>query len=242
MATLRIGGVQMAVAPTKKDNLPKVLHAIQEGGFDILVFPEMALTGHNDGFGDAPTLEAWEQIAAACRQHYVTAIVGTGSRADGKVYSQARVFSDDGKPIGTQEKLIPTEAERAWCVPGAKLAAFEHKGLPFGCLVGNDLWVAPGFGPYPDPRLSLQLAQKGAQVIFHLNDSGSDPDYAEYYAGNLRLRAREANAHIVTVNAASANGPLNCPSGIMSPAGEWLVTAPLQGEQRFVYDLDLITD
>lgn len=241
MATIRIGGVQMAVGPTKKDNLPKILAAIQEGGCDILVFPEMALTGHNDQFNDAPTLEAWEQIGAACRQHYVTALVGTGSRADGKVYNQARIFSDHGETIGTQEKLIPTEAERKWCVPGGKLATFTRDGLTFGCLVGNDLWVAPGFGPFPDPRLSLQLAQKGVDILFHLNDSGMDPAYADYYLSSLRLRAREAKVPIVTVNAAQT-GALNVASGIMSPDGDWVITAPLTGEQRFLYDLDITTD
>jgi predicted amidohydrolase len=242
MATIRIGGVQMAVGPAKKDNLPKILAAIQEGGCDILVFPEMALTGHNDAFGDIPTLEAWDKIAAACRHHYVTAIVGTGSRAEGKVYNQARIFSDHGEAIGTQEKLIPTEDERKWCVPGGKLATFTRAGLSFGCLVGNDLWVAPGFGPYPDPRLSHQLAAKGVDILFHINDSGTDLAYAEYYLSNLRLRAREAKVPIVTVNAAQPGEALNVASGIMSATGEWMVTAPLTGEQRFRYDLDIVID
>ena len=239
MATIRITGVQMLVGAKKADNLPRILAYIKESDCDFIVFPEMALTGPNDGFSDPKTLDAWEQIAAACRQSYCTALVGTGSRAEGIVYIQSRIFDDQGEVLGTQEKLVPTETDRKWCRPGSKLKTFVHKGLTFGCLNANDLWVAPGFGPYPDPRLSCQLSQRGAGLIFHLNNSGTDHNYAPYYDANLRLRAREAACPIVTVNAASANGPLNIASGIMSREGEWLLSCPPSGEQIFSYDLEV---
>lgn len=239
MATIRVKGVQMVVGQKKADNLPRILDYIRDSDCDFIIFPEMALTGHNDGFSDAKTLDAWEQISAACRQAYVTALVGTGSRADGIVYIQSRIFDDHGEVLGTQEKLVPTDTDRKWCRPGSKLKTFEHKNVMFGCLIANDLWVAPGKGPYPDPRLSCQLGQRGARVIFHLNASGTDPLYAQYYDANLRLRAIEAKCPIVTVNAASTNGPLNIASGIVNPEGEWLVSCPAKGEHVFSYDLEV---
>lgn len=239
MTTLRIKGIQMEVGQTRTQNLPRILDKIKTCDCDFLLFPELSLTGDESEVSDSVLQESWEQIAAACRVSYVTGIVGTGSRANGKAHIQSRIFSDEGEVLGTHEKLVPTESDRSWCYPGAELRHFEHGDLSFGCLIGNDLWVAPGFGPYTDRRLSYQLGQRGVQVIFHSNQSGTDAQYAEYYAANLRLRARESRCYIVTVNAADPNGAVNVPSGVVGPDGEWLVRCPATGEQEFSYDLSL---
>ncbi|MFP4499984.1 MAG: carbon-nitrogen hydrolase family protein [Candidatus Hydrogenedentota bacterium] len=242
MAMLRVCGVQMQVQQAKKDNLPKILEHIKNYQGDFILFPEMALTGCNNEFSDSRTAAAWDQLAAACRQAYLTAIVGTGARVDGKSYIQARVFGDDGEVVGTYEKILPTQQERAWCRPGDELRVWDYKGIRFGCLIGNDFWVTPGAGPFPDPRLTHQLGQKGARVIFHLVNSGSDQLYLPYHEANLRLRAIESGCYIVTTNAAPADGPVNCPSGVMSPEGEWLVQCPRDGEHRFCFDIELDLD
>lgn len=243
MATIRITGVQMTVSPVKNENLPKILKHIQESDCDFILFPEMSLTGYNNDFSDARTQEAWRQIATACRQHYVTAIIGTGARADGVTHIQSRIYTGKGELLGTHEKLVPTEGDRQWCRPGEELRTFTEKGLSFGCLICNDLWVTPGCGPYPDPRLSYQLGQRGAQVIFHSANtgghSGTDKRFFAYHDANLRLRALESNLYIVTVNAALPDKPINAPSGVVSPKGEWLVQCPLTGEQVFSYDLEI---
>lgn len=239
MAMLRVCGVQMAVGASKKENLPRILEHIKSYTGDFIVFPELALTGPNNEFSDARTEEAWRQIAAACRQSYVTAIVGTGARVDGRAYIQSRVFCDEGTILGIQDKLVPTQKEREWFRPGEELRTFEHKGIQFGCLSGNDLWVAPGFGPYPDPRLSYQLGEKGVQVIFHCASTGANPRYAAYYDANVRLRAYESRSFIITANAAAASGSLAAATGIVSPQGEWLVQCPREGEHRFCYDLEI---
>ncbi len=239
MARVRIKGVQMAVAPTKGENLPKILKHIQEADADFILFPEMSLTGYSNDFSDARTAEAWRQIAAACRQYYVTAIIGTGARSNGHTYIQSRVYTNEGALLGTHEKIVPTDGDRKWCWPGEELRVFKHKGIPFGCLICNDLWVTPGCGPYPDPRLSYQLGQKGAQVIFHAVNSGGDPRFLQYHESNLRLRALESKLFIATANAVPAGGTVNAPSGIVGPAGEWLVQCPLSGEQKFTFDLEV---
>lgn len=239
MTTVRIAGIQMNVSPSKKENLPRILEYIRQGDCDFMLFPQMSLTGCHGEFNDERTRDAWKQIAAACRQSYVTAIIGTGARIDGRTCMQSRIYSEEGALVGTHEMIIPTENDRKWCRPGEELRVFEHKGLHFGCLIGNDLWVTPGFGPYPDPRLSLQLSKQGAQVVFHSAHSGEDQKYAAYHESNLALRAIEGRVYIATANAAPAEGQVNSPSGIMSPEGKWLVQCPRSGEHRYTFDVDV---
>lgn len=242
MATVRVTGVQMVISPNQKENLPRILDYIKNCDSDVAVFPEMSLTGYHNKFSDNEVQEACRLIANACRQSYTTAIIGTGAREDGRVYIQSRVYSDEGALLGTQEKLVPTSSDREWCRPGEELRTFQHRNITFGCLICNDLWVTPGFGPYPDMRLSYQLAQKGVHAIFHTVNSGTSPAYAAYHEANLRLRAAEAKCPIVTVNAAVPGKIINAPSGVVSPKGEWLAQCPLEGEHTFSYDLELDTE
>jgi len=239
MATWRITGVQMPVSGHLADNEAYILKTVEEADADIVVFPEMALTGYHADFAVKAAERAFEKIAAACRLSYTTAIVGTGCAVEDIRYIQIRIFGSDGTLVGTQEKLIPTTADREFCQPGDELRVFEHNSLRFGCLSGNDFWVAPGFGPYPDRRLTNQLGERGAQVIFHCNHSGIDPRYAAYYESNLQLRAWESKCTVVTVNAAAEHGQVNAVSGVISPEGARVVSAPASGEQAFSYDLEL---
>ncbi len=239
MATLRICGVQMEVKATKSENMPRVLNLIERSDCDLILFPEMSLTGYNNDFSTSKTEAAWEEIAIKCRQSYTGAIIGTGARSNGHTYIQSRIYSDEGDLIGTHEKLVPTEAERKWCRPGEELRTFEFKGITFGCLICNDFWVTPGTGPYADRRLSHKLGKAGAQVIFLSVNSGTDQFYSGWHEENLKLRARASNCYIVTANAAYPDSDNNCPTGVMSPQGEWLTKVPQSGERVMSFDLEL---
>lgn len=242
MATVRITGVQMNVSEKLEDNLPRILGHITASDADFILFPEMALTGYHGEFSDKHTREACHQIATACRQSYVTAIVGTGFKRRDGIYIQSRIYNKEGEKVGTHEKLVPTEGDRKFCKPGEELRTFQVDGLSFGCLICNDMWVTPGCGPYPDPRLSYQLGQRGVEVIFHSVNSGASQIHTPFHESNLKLRAMESKVFIATANAASDEGPVNCLSGVVSPEGEWLVECPREGEHAYTYDVELDLD
>lgn len=239
MAAIRVSGVQMEVSPKLEDNLEKILHYIGRGDCDFMVFPEMSLTGYHGKFNDKTARAAWRKIATACRMAYVTAVVGTGAKEDGATYIQSRIYTDEGLLLGTHEKLVPTTGDLSFCRAGEELRTFEYRGVIFGCLICNDLWVTPGCGPFPDPRLSYQLGQRGARIIFHSIHSGTSAAHQAYHESNLALRAMEAGVHIVTANAADSGGPVNAHTGLVSPEGQWLVRCPATGEHVFAYDIDL---
>jgi predicted amidohydrolase len=239
MAAVRITAVQMQVSNDIEENLQRIVFHINKHETDFMLFPELCLTGRYPGFGDSSVERACDQIAEACRKRYTTAIVGTGCRDNGLAYNQVRIISDSGELLGTQEQLVPTRDERAWCRPGDELRIFEHGELRFGCLIGNDLWVAPGHGPYPDPRLTHRLCERGARVIFHSAQTGTDPAYTAYFESNIVLRARESRCHIVSANAAPPSGKLNAPTGVVAPDGDWLAACPRHGEQVCHVDVEM---
>jgi predicted amidohydrolase len=158
---------------------------------------------------------------------------------EGVTHIQSRIYSDSGRLLGTHEKLVPTSGDRKFCRPGDELRVFKHQNITFGCLICNDLWVTPGCGPYPDPRLTYKLGKLGARIIFHSVNSGSSKIHTPYHESNLVLRAMESNLFIATANAADPKGPVNASTGIVSPKGEWIVRVPRTGEHQYFCDLDL---
>ncbi len=241
MAIVRVSGVQMYVSSKLDENLDKILNHIETSDADFLLFPEMSLTGYHGEFSDKAAKAAWRQIAEACRQCYVTALIGTGVHTDEGTFIQTRIKTDEGALLGTHEKLVPTKGDRQFCRPGEELRLFRHHNITFGCLICNDLWVTPGCGPYPDPRLAYQLGKRGAQIIFHSANSGTDQRFKSYHESNLALRALESGINIVTVNAAYQDGSNNSRSGIVAPDGTWAIDCPSEGAHTFAYDVVIDT-
>ena len=242
MKTVRVLGVQMPVSKKLEDNLERILSHLKPTDADFVLFPEMALTGYHGDFSQKAVERACSQIAEACRHAYTAALIGTGCKNDDGTYIQTRIYGAQGELMGTYEKIMATTKDREFCRPGGELPVFRHAGVNFGCLICNDLWVTPGCGPYPDPRLSYQLAKKGAQIIFHSVNSGASSIHAPYHESNLVLRAMESEVYICTANAATNEGPVNCPSGVMSPEGKWLVQCPRDSEQTYTCDIEGIAE
>ena len=242
MKTIRVLGVQMPISKKLDDNLERILSHLKPTDADFVLFPEMALTGYHGDFSQKAVERACKQIAEACRHTYTTALVGTGCKTDDGTYIQTRVYGAHGELMGTYEKIMATAKDREFCRPGGELRVFRHAGVNFGCLICNDLWVTPGCGPYPDPRLSYQLAKKGAQIIFLSVNSGASTIHTPYHESNLVLRAIESKAYICTANAATNEGPVNCLTGVVSPQGKWMVQCPRDGDQTYTCDIEGIAE
>jgi len=240
--TYRIAGVQMRVDRSIENNAPKIMHYISEAasaGADFVVFPEMALTGYHGEFSQSARDDAMLMVQSQCANLGIAALMGVGDKRDGRTFNSVFVIDDEGAVLGYHDKIVATEGDRKWSTPGEELRTFEHKGLRFGCLICNDLWVTPGCGPWPDPRLTYQLGQKGCKAVFHSINSGRSAAHTPYHESNLVLRARESHFHIATANAARTEEPNNCRSGIVQPDGEWLTAVDRVGEHMYVADIDV---
>jgi len=239
---VRLSGVQMVVSRELDINLPKILAhiaAAAEDGADLVLFPEMSLTGYHGDYQDDALKRGIREVVAAAKRHRIAAVISTGWREDGASYIQARAYDSDGSLLGTHEKMVPTgidgkSGDRAFCVPGKELRTFVWRGIACGMLICNDLWVTPGCGPYPDPRVAYQLGKKGAKIIFHAINSGSGQRHLPYHESNLALRAEESKLYIATANAASMDRPINCSTGVVKPDGEWLTKLDRLGEGRYL--------
>jgi len=186
MRTLRIGLCQInTTVGDIEGNTRKILDCIARGKkmeVDLLVFPEMAVTGYPPEdlmlmpkFIEA-NLKAVEEIAHAT--HSITAIVGFADQ-HGDTFNAAAILHN-GKFIDAYHKtFLPNYGvfdENRYFGPGKENFVFTLKSIPIGPSICEDLW-------YPGDPIRTQALQGGAELIINISSS-------PYHSGKTALRER----------------------------------------------------
>ena len=181
-----------AVPPVKVGDVPKntadicsYMQKADQIGADIVLFPELALTGYSCGdlfFQDAlhnAVAEGLKRIVEYSTQSpALTSVVGVPMRVGGKLYNCAAVICN-GEINGIVPKTHIPGNERRWFSSGAGMDVyvdasnlnfyynpsqlFTKGSLTFGIEICQDLMV-------PAP-CSTELAMKGAELILNLSAS-----------------------------------------------------------------------
>jgi NAD+ synthetase len=205
MATLRIALAQFdfpvgAVARNAERIATMIAEARDEYGADIVLFPELALSGYppedlllRPGFL-RDCAQALETIAQAATG--IVAVVGWPEAAGSVVYNAASVLRDGRVERTYRKRELPNYAvfdERRYfdVDPDREDCVFDVKGVPVGLIICEDLWFA-------EPIAST--VRKGAQLVLVPNASPFERDKHAQRDALLAQRARETNAAIAYLN------------------------------------------
>ncbi len=181
---LTIGVVNFHPTWGEKDaNLKKMLTFIDQAAekkVQMLLFPEMCLTGYADGtladgsrmtvaLAEAADGNATKSIAAKAKQYNMYIVYGlTEAIKDSKdtAYNTAVAIGPAGI-IGTYRKIHPVEG--TWCVPGETPCLLDTPWGPVGLGICYD--------NYATPELERYYIAKGARLI--LNPTASARGYKD---------------------------------------------------------------
>ena len=163
-------------------------------GADLVVFPELALTGYppEDLLLRPELTERVESALDRIRRETaamapgVALVLGYPRAAVGGLYNVAGVIRDGAVVAEYAKQELPNYSvfdEKRYFQPGAAAAVFAHCGLRFGLSVCEDIWQE---GP------SAQAAAAGAQVLININAS---PFHAGKAAERETLLSRRAAEH-----------------------------------------------
>ena len=215
------------------------LEAGRDAGADLVVFPELAVTGYppedlllRPGFIRAAE-RSLEQIARASRG--VTLLVGT-PHLDRDLVNACAVCSGGEVKALVKKRFLPNYGvfdEFRYFAPGNELYLFEHGDALVGVTVCEDMWQP---GP---PATDLALA--GAQLLVNVSASpfhvGKDREREEMF----RTRARDNNAYVAFCNAVGGQDELifDGHSCVVDDEGDVIARAPGFEEAVLVVDLDL---
>lgn len=253
MPRLRVAAAQIDVVVGDLDgNVDRIATAIKQAeaeGADIVVTPELAVTGYppedlvlKPSFVD-DNIEAVRAIASRTRSS--TAFVGFVDHGDPPVMPDLRralynavAVCHDGHIVSTYHKrLLPNYAvfdEDRYFMPGVEpLRPVVVRGVRVGATVCEDAWAWGG------PFRSLGVA--GAELIVNLNGSPFHQGKVDQREQVLRERVEEAGCPIVYVNLVGGQDELIFDGGsfVIDEAGSVMGRAAQFVEQLWVFDLDV---
>lgn len=235
---MNIAFAQMDIAwLDPRANLAKISRFIDEasqGGAEIVLFPEMCLTGFSMEPEKAAVAENGPEIQALIdltRKSDAVVIAGAAVRDDRGRYTNRALVMKRGKLLGDYSKinLFSFSGEHNSYSNGSGLLLFEHKGAVFCPLICYDLRF---------PELFLRAAGEvtGAFLVI----ANWPKSRAAHWKTLLKARALDSQAAVIGVNRVGSGGSLDYvgDSSAFTAKGEQCVDFS-DGEQLLTMDLDL---
>jgi predicted amidohydrolase len=237
---MKLAALQMqAVAGDRTANLLRIETAAREAagqGADMLVTPELAVTGY--GAGDAMSALAEtadgdlsRRLAALARDTGVALVAGFAERDGGTVWNSA-IYVDGERSLVYRKSHLYGPYERKLFVPAEPTACIvEHRGIKLGMLICYDVEF---------PENVRRLAQAGAQAVL-VPTALPASDHAELIARKMiAVRAFENQVFVAYVNHCGGDALFSYAglSGIAAPDGTMLAEAPGTGEALLFAELD----
>ena len=220
--------------------LEKALSAAQATGADLVVFPELAVTGYppedlllKPEFVNA-NLRALESLSAQTKNTVV--ICGFAERGD-DLYNAAAVLYQ-GRLAGTYRKVfLPNYSvfdEDRYFRAGTDRTVFQIAGARVGISICEDIW-------YPEGPPTVQALDGGAELLINLSSSPYFVARAETRARMLSTRAADTGAFVAYCNLVGGQDELvfDGQSMIFSPAGDLIARGPAFEQALIIADLDL---
>jgi N-carbamoylputrescine amidase len=211
---------------------------------DLVVFPELSLSGYSVGEIDEDvTLEADDPrlLGLAAHAGGTDVVVGFHERGRGLHTYNAAAYFEAGELRHLHRKLyLPTYGifeERKHFSPGQSMRAFDTRWGRQALLICNDAW---------QPQLTFIAVQDGARVLLLPTNSAQSLfpqhyDSASYWRDITRFYARMFQSFVVFTNRVGQEGRLRFWGGshIVNPWGEIVAEAPEDQEVIVTAEIDL---
>ncbi len=201
-----------------------IRQARDEQGADLLVLPELALTGYppedlvfRSGFMRR-TEEALATILAEVKG--IDVVIGHPRRQGEQRYNSAS-WLRDGQLLGTYDKWeLPNYAvfdECRYFLPGRAPLVVEIRGVRVGVLICEDVWT-------PAPAAAAREA--GAQLLIAANASPYDRQKQQDRAAVLKERHAETGLALVYLNCVGGQDELVFDGHSLAIDGQGRLSAP----------------
>jgi NAD+ synthase (glutamine-hydrolysing) len=216
--------------------------AREELSADVVVFPELALTGYppEDLLFRAHFLDAADGAMARLTGEVtrVTAVIGHPLRREGQLYNAASVIRGGEVIAAYCKQRLPNYSvfdEKRYFTPGDSPCIVDLGGIPAGITICEDIWAAAP---------PLQAARAGARLLINLNAS-------PFHAGKgierellLKQRTGETGIPVVYVNLVGGQDELVFDGGsvVVNAQGEVTHRAPACEETLLPVDVEADPD
>lgn len=207
--------VQKCIAGDFKNNIASSLDFISRAaqkGAQIIVFPEMNLTGYVAGSDIISICRPVDDdlitvFSKQAKDLNITILVGLAEITPEKnIYASHLVFNPEGS-FKHYKKIHTAPFEKKYFTAGQRIDVFNSHGFNFGIQLCYDAHF---------PELSLAMAIKKADIIFipHASPRGSSREKYDSWTRHLRARAFDNGIYIAACNQTGDNLKGLCFPGI----------------------------
>lgn len=219
-------------------NLQKILTGLQDVDADLIVLPELALTGYY--FKDREELMSLaenpadstsiNELIKICKERDFHIVTGFAERTDSKVYNSAILIGPKGVEHVYRKLHLFNEEKNIFDQGDIPLSIQTVRGVKIGLMVCFD-WA------FPEVARSLTL--QGAEVICHPSNL-----VLTFCQEAMLTRCLENRVFAITTNRYGADkrpqGEIKFTgkSQIVAPGGKLLNRAASQRDELFVIEID----
>ncbi|WP_026700851.1 carbon-nitrogen hydrolase family protein [Salibacterium aidingense] len=203
---MRISLAQFTPKLKSKDyNLSRILDYLKEAGkqgADLVLFPEMSLTGYlleeeTETFAETLDSGFLQTIQKECRQLNVAAVISFPEKYNEASYICALCIDSRGNILERYHKSHLFDSEKKYFAKGSTYPVFTISGIRIGMIICYDLEF---------PEVSRLLRLKGADLI--LVSTANMKPYESYQDVFLKSRAMENEIPMVICNRLGTEGEL----------------------------------
>ncbi len=239
---MKIAAFQMSAHAGQQTNPKRIVAAMRTAksqGAEVLVAPELALTGYGRGDdlrdlaepADGPLVTKME---VAAREIGISLIAGFPERADDKCYISAVIIdANDTTPTQVYRKayLYGAYEKQIFTAFGPTSELVELCGLKAGFLICYDIEF---------PENVRRLAKAGADIVIVPTALPLGSDGRHIARKVVPVRAYENQVHVVYANHADSDGAFEYQgmSSIIAPDGAALAEAPEKGDALLFATID----
>ena len=243
MGSLRIALAQLNLTVGDiQGNAQRILAAAEEARdrlrADLIVFPELSLTGYPpEDLVLRPGL--WRQVQNALaeisqRVRGVELVVGYPGRHEGRLYNACSLIGAGRIKATYHKQQLPNYSvfdEKRYFVPGAGAQVVEIKGIALALSICEDIWIG---------GTALQARDAGAQAIVNINASPFHLGKAAEREEVLKRACHESGLPIIYVNLVGGQDELVFDGGstVLDANGTVCFRAPDFTEGIYPLDLD----
>ena len=212
-----------------EDNLNKIINLsvnAKKEGSELIVFPELALTGHLSGSKNAQTIDssAIKKLMNFSNMHNLYICFGFAENKDKEFFNSSILIGPEGI-LGVYRKIHLNSNDRKWASEGNEWKYFDTKIGRIGMLIGYDAIFpesARCLGLYGCDLVLCSSAQEGIFTHGHSGTkvrqnypipTGPDPNHWNHF----RIRGGENNIFFVYSNIIDKENNFHGKSGIFGP-------------------------
>jgi NAD+ synthase (glutamine-hydrolysing) len=212
------------------------------GGADLIMFPELALSGYppedllfHRGFR-RQTDAAQAELATAVPD--IGVLVGCPEYTDDGIYNSAVLFAGGRELARHRKSLLPNYQvfdEKRYFRASNDATVIDFRGFRLGLLVCEDIW---------EPESARAAAQCGAEILLVINASPFEIHKQRERERVVRARIAEVHLPVVYLNLFGGQDELvfDGNSFVMDARGQLAFRAPAHAEGTFLVEFERRAD